>query len=320
LTAFIARRFLRAGLLLASLSVLCFALFELAPGDYFVELRISSPTTAEAIEALRSQHGLNRPWPIRYAEWLRSVFRGDWGHSLMYGAPAGPILWSRVRNTLLLTVTAMLLAWAIAIPLSVNGGCAGERTRSLIRASISFLNAVPDILVAIVLLLFAAHSGLFPIGGMTSGHSAYAGIWNQGADRAAHLALPVVALVLTTLPLIIGHGMSAVIDVVRCPFITAARAHGIPRRRLIYRHVLPAALNPLISLFGFSIGTLLSSSFVIEAAMGWPGLGKLLLDATLQRDVHLVIGAVMLSAIFLVAGNLVADLLLYSADPRIRHV
>jgi peptide/nickel transport system permease protein len=320
LIAFFARRVLRACLLLVSVSVLCFVLFELSPGDYFVEARISSPVTAEAVEALRTQHGLNRSLPVKYADWLGAVIRGDWGRSLMYGAPAGPILWTRAGNTLLLAVPAMLLAWIIAIPLAVRGGCAGARTQSFLRGWVSFLNSVPDILIAIALLFFAAHSGLFPIGGMTSAPTASPLVWTAGADIAAHLTLPVAALVLTLLPPILGHGMSSVSEVAGSSFITAAHAHGVPRRRLIYGHMLPAAVNPLISLFGYSIGTLLSSSFVVEAAMGWPGIGRLLLEATVQRDIYLVIGAVVFSSVFLVMGNLIADILLYSADPRIRHV
>jgi peptide/nickel transport system permease protein len=107
-------------------------------------------------------------------------------------------------------------------------------------------------------------------------------------------------------------------EVLGSPFIRAARANGIPRMRILYRHALPAAANPLISLLGFSVGTLLSSSLLVEAAIGWPGLGRLLLEAILQRDVYVVIGAVILSAVLLIGGNLLADMLLYIADPRIR--
>jgi peptide/nickel transport system permease protein len=102
------------------------------------------------------------------------------------------------------------------------------------------------------------------------------------------------------------------------PFALAARAHGIPRRRLLFRHVLPAAMNPLITLFGFSLGTLLSASLLIEVIVGWPGLGPLFLEAILARDFALVLGVVMVSATLLISGNLAADLMLYRADPRIR--
>jgi peptide/nickel transport system permease protein len=111
---------------------------------------------------------------------------------------------------------------------------------------------------------------------------------------------------------------AAVADVLGAPFLLAAQGHGIRRRTLLYRYALPAAANPLISLFGFSIGTLLSGSLLIEVVMSWPGLGPLLLESILSRDVYVVIGGVLLSTLFLVGGNFLADMLLYWIDPRIR--
>jgi peptide/nickel transport system permease protein len=143
--------------------------------------------------------------------------------------------------------------------------------------------------------------------------------WSKLLDLTRHLVLPVTALVLSALPAILMHAHTAVRDVLGTPFIRAARARGIGRWRVLYRHALPASANPLIALLGLSIGTLLSSSLLVEAMVGWPGLGRLLLDATLQRDYYVVAGVVMLCAIFLIGGNLIADLLLYAADPRIRR-
>src|SRR5439155_1071895 len=129
---------------------------------------------------------------------------------------------------------------------------------------------------------------------------------------------PVAALVLSAIPLFIRHVRAAVAEVLETGFMRAAQGQGIPRRRLLYRYALPAAANPLISLFGFSLGALLSGSLLVEVVMSWPGLGPLLLEAILARDLYVVIGGVLLSTLFLVGGNFVADLLLYWADPRIR--
>src|SRR5467141_1083769 len=137
-------------------------------------------------------------------------------------------------------------------------------------------------------------------------------------DLGLHMILPVTALVLSALPLLLRHVRAAVADVLNAPFLLAAVGHGIPRRTLLYRYALPAAANPLISLFGFSIGALLSGSLLIEVVMSWPGLGPLLLESILSRDLYVVIGEVLLSTFFLVSGNFLADLLLYWADPRIR--
>ena len=137
-------------------------------------------------------------------------------------------------------------------------------------------------------------------------------------DLASHLALPVAALVLTTLPMLVRHVRASVAEVLDAPFLRAAVGHGIPHAKLLYGYALRAAANPLISLFGFSVGTLLSGSLLVEVVMSWPGLGPLLLEAILARDLYVVIGGVLLSMIFLVSGNLFADVLLYWSDPRIR--
>jgi peptide/nickel transport system permease protein len=137
-------------------------------------------------------------------------------------------------------------------------------------------------------------------------------------DTLAHLVIPVAVLVLGMFPILERHVRAAIAEALHQPFALAARAHGIPRTRILYRHVLPAALHPLIALFGFSLGTLLSASLLVEVLVGWPGLGPLFLDAILARDFALVLGVVMVSAATLIAGNIAADLLLYRADPRIR--
>ena len=137
------------------------------------------------------------------------------------------------------------------------------------------------------------------------------------ADLARHLALPAAVLVLGLLPVLARHIRAAMIEAMDSPFALAARAQGIPRRRLLFRHLLPAALNPLISLFGFSLGTLLSASLLVEVVMGWPGLGPFFLDSIMARDFAVVAAVVTISTAFLMAGNLLADLMLYRADPRI---
>jgi peptide/nickel transport system permease protein len=133
-----------------------------------------------------------------------------------------------------------------------------------------------------------------------------------------HMALPVTALVLSALPILIRHIRTAMAEVLGASYLRTAAAHGIPHRKLLYGYALRAAANPLIALFGFSVGTLLSGSLLVEIIMSWPGIGPLLLEAILARDLYVVIGGVLFSTGFLVAGNFLADVLLYWADPRIR--
>ena len=316
---FLARRLLHGLSLLAGVSVLSFLLFDLAPGDFFAEMRLNPQISPETVATLRAQYGLDRALPVRYVRWLRSVAKGEFGYSFAYNSPAAPLLSVRARNTLLLSGTATALAWLIAIPLGVwSAARQGRWADRAASAGTSFLLALPDLVLALALLWFAVRTGLLPAGGMVSLGFDELNLWGKVKDLAAHLALPVAVLVLAMLPVLIRHVRSAMTDALASPFMLAAKARGIPRRRLLFFYALPAASNSLISLFGLSISGLLSASLLVEVVMSWPGLGPLLLEAVLARDIYVVVGAVMVSTVFLLAGNLLADVLLYASDPRIR--
>jgi peptide/nickel transport system permease protein len=317
---FLIRRFAHGLFLLLGVSALSFLLVQLAPGDYFEQMALNPQISPQTVATLRARYGLDRPLPLQYVRWVRSVLAGDLGFSFAYNSPVALLLRPRVENTLILAVPAALLAWLIALPVGVwsaarRGGW-GDR---LCAAGSSALLAVPDLLMALALLFVAVRTGYFPTGGMSSAGFSDSNPWQRIGDIGFHMILPVTALVLGTLPMLVRHVRAALIDVMDAPFIRTAQAHGISRRRILWRHALPAAANPLITLFGVSVGTLLSASLLIEVIMSWPGLGPMVLEAVLSRDVYLVIGAVMVSTAFLVTGSLFADLLLYASDPRIRR-
>jgi peptide/nickel transport system permease protein len=316
---YLLRRFVHAIFLLLGVSVLSFIFTSLAPGNYFDEMRLNPQISPETVTALRAQYGVDSPIVVRYARWLASVAHGDLGFSFAYNSPAAALLWARAWNTLRLTVTATLLSWLVALPLGVWSAERKGRAPDLaITTATGFLLSIPDLLFALGLLILAVRTGWFPTGGMVSVGSETLSLLGRMHDLVSHMALPVIALVLSAAPLLVRHVRSAMAEVLGAGFLRAAQAHGIPRRTILYRYALPAAAHPLISLFGFSLGALLSGSLIVEVVMSWPGLGPLLLEAILARDLYLVIGGVMLSTVFLVAGNFVADLLLYWADPRIR--
>ena len=316
---YLLRRLGHACFLLAGVSVLAFLFTSLAPGTYFDEMRMNPQIAPETIAALRAQYGLDKPLPLRYVSWLGSLLHGEMGFSFAYNSPVAPLLLVRARNTLLLTITSTLLAWAVALPLGIGSAeRMGRLPDRLLSWGTAVLLVIPDLALALGLLALAVRSGWFPTGGMASVDFETLSVFNKLRDLALHMILPVTALVLSTLPLLIRHVRAAVADVLNAPFLLAALGHGIPKRTLLYRYALPAAANPLISLFGFSIGVLLSGSLLIEVVMSWPGLGPLLLEAILARDLYVVIGGILFSTLFLVGGNLLADFLLYWADPRIR--
>ena len=315
---YLLRRAIQAVFLLFGASVLTFLFSALAPGSYFDEMRLDPSISQQTVASLRAQYQIDRPMPVRYVGWVTSVLRGDMGFSFAYNSPVAPLLWVRARNTLLLTITATLIAWATALPLGIWSATSirGWPDRALSAATAALL-VLPDLVIALSLLILAVRSG-FPTGGMVSTGFETLSPLAKLRDLVWHMILPVSALVLASLPLLLRHVRSAVAEVLGTPFLLAAKGHGISQRTLLYRYALRAAANPLISLFGFSVGALLSGSLLVEVVMSWPGLGPLLLEAILARDLYVVIGGVLLSTIFLICGNFLADLLLYWADPRIR--
>ena len=316
---YLARRLAHGLLVLIGISILSFVFTGLAPGDFLSDVRLDPRLSRETVAALRVRYGLDQPLPRKYLDWVQSVTRGEFGFSLAHNQPVASLLWPRVRNTLILTVPATALAWLIAVPLgawSASGrGLWGDRVCAV---AMTALLAVPEPLLVVGLLLLAVRTGAFPTGGKVSDGFADMDRWQQAKDVAGHLFLPVTALVLANLPILVRHVRASLIDVLSTPFILATRGRGVPPGRLLFRDALKAAANPLISLLGLSIAALLSTSLVVELVMGWPGLGPLLIDAIAARDLHVVVGAVLCSTVLLLGGNLLADGLLYLADPRVR--
>ena len=316
---YVGRRLIHAVLLLLAVSLFSFVLLQLAPGDFFDAMRLNPEISQHTVETIRSEYGLDQPLPIRYERWLRSMLKGNLGFSLASNTPVAPLLRVRARNTLLLSGTATLLAWLLALPIGVwsaaKRGAWSDRVGGFLTSAIL---TVPDLLVFLALLLLAVRTGWFPTGGMVSPGIDGMNSWSQAKDIAFHLALPALGLAVVMLPVLVRHVRSAMIETLESPFIRAARGHGIARSRILFRYALPAASNPLISLLGFSVATMLSTSMLAEVILSWPGLGPLLVESIFSRDVYVVVAVVMLSSVFLVMGNLLADLLLFASDPRIR--
>jgi peptide/nickel transport system permease protein len=315
----VARRLAHAVFLMLMISLLSFFLAQLAPGDFFDTLRLSPQTSSQTIEHLRSEYGLDLPFFTRYRHWLVSVLHGRMGISLAYSTPVGPLIAGRVRNTLLLTSCALALSWLLALPLgiwsAVKRGSWPARIGELV---VSTILTVPELLVFLALALLAVRTGWFPAGGMFSPATYGLSPLVRARDLMHHLVLPALGLALVTVPTLFRHVRSTFTETLDAPFLRAARGHGIPEFHLIFRYALPAAANPLISLLGFSVGSMLSMSLLAEVILSWPGIGPLLLDAIMARDTYVVIAVVMTSSVFLIVGNFLADVLLFLSDPRIR--
>ena len=316
--SYIGRRLARAILLLVGVSALCFLFTEIAPGSFFDELRLNPQISPETISALRSHYGLDQPLLVRYAHWMKSALHADLGYSIAYNVPVAPLLWSRAKNTLLLTTTALVLTWMISVPLGVwTANRRGGLLDRMVSLTGSLLISIPEIVIAVALLAIAVRWRVLRVGGMMSADFESFSAWAKLQDLLLHLALPAFILVLSETAIIVRHVRASVLEVLGAPYVQAARGFGVSQTRLLFRHVLPVAANPAISLLGFSLAGLLSGSLMVEVICGWPVLGPLILEATLSRDLYLVIGGIMFSALFMVGGNLLADVMLLALDPRI---
>lgn len=295
------KHLLRRGAELATLalasSALAFALLEAAPGDFLSDVRLHPGLSEESLGALRQRYGLDRPLAARYLSWLAGVARGDWGHSFAQDLPVLPLVAARAARTLGLALGAQAIAWGLALG---GGMLAVRRLRGGLdrgfQAATRVLLSVPEIVLALGAVLVFVRAGVVAP------------------------ALPALAaLTLAYAPALWQQARAALGRAAAQPFVDAARAHGLSEFLVLTRYVLPAALPALLSLAGLSIGSLLSSSLLIECVTGYPGLGPLLLDAVFARDGLVVVGAVFLSTLLWAAGSFLADLAQWYSDPRLRE-
>ncbi|HXS82948.1 MAG TPA: ABC transporter permease [Methylomirabilota bacterium] len=318
---YLLRRLLQTIPLLLGISALTFLLLQLAPGDFLATMAENPQVSPAVLDAMRHRFGLDQPWWVQYLIYLKNVFLHlDFGESFSRHLPVFTVLRTGLANTLLLACAAAVVTWALAIPLGVVAAVRqyGWPDRTL--SFLAFLSlSVPEVLSGLLLLWLAASTGLFPVGGMRHLDYDLFGPMQRLGDTLRHLVLPALTVGLIPLAGRMRQMRSSLLDVLRLDYVTTARAKGLPESQVVLRHALRNALNPMITLFGFTLGSLVSGSFVAETIFSWPGLGSLTLEALNTQDQYLVMGSVLMASLVLIAGNLVADVLLAVADPRIRH-
>jgi peptide/nickel transport system permease protein len=317
--SFILKRLLHMIPLLLGVSLLTFLLMAMAPGDYFTALSQNPQISQATIEHLKAQFHLDRPWYVQYFYWLKSVLHGDFGYSMAYKIPATALIVGRLWNTFLLAFLALVIAWGIAIPLGI---WAAVKKGSWVDHACSFIAfvglSIPDVLLSLLALWFAASTGWFPVGGAQSSLHDLMTPMQQFWDYSHHLILPAIVLAAADMAGIMRQMRSNLLDTLRAEYVTAARARGLGEGWVIYKHALRNAINPLLTIFGYSLAALLSGAFIVENIMAWPGLGRLTVEAFFAKDSYLVVDGVVMATALLVIGNFIADLLLAWSDPRIR--
>ena len=317
--AFILKRLLHMIPILLGVSLLTFLLMSLTPGSYLDSLSQNPQISQETVAALKAKWHLDKPWYVQYLYWLRNAATGDFGLSIQYKIPAFELLSSRLWNTFVLSFFATVIAWGVAVPLGVWAAVNKDSLVDRGCALLAFIGlSIPEVLLALLALLFAAATGWFPIGGVHGSLYDLMSTAEKLRDRAHHLILPVAVLAASELAGIMRQMRSNLLDTLRADYVTAARAKGLPEGWVIYKHALRNAINPLLTIFGYSLAGLLSGAFIVENIMAWPGLGRLTLEAFFAKDSMLVVNSVVMATFLLVVGNFVADLLLAWSDPRIR--
>ncbi|MFQ5680993.1 MAG: ABC transporter permease [Candidatus Omnitrophota bacterium] len=317
----IIRRLLNSLLLLLVMSFVTFLFIHLAPGNFFDSLKMDPQVSPETIARYEAAYGLDKPFLLQYAYWLRNLLRLDLGYSFFYNAPVTRVLSRRLFNTFILSLSSLLLTWLVALPLGIYAAVNRGRWPDKLLFGFSFVGlSVPGFFLALLLLYLLGLSGILPLGGMRSiGFSSF-GFWGKIWDIARHLVIPTLVISLAAIAGLQRIVRANLLDVLRQQYIVFARAKGLPEGRVIYLHALRNAVNPLVTIFGYHLSALLSGSALIEIICGWPGLGAVMLTAVRSQDIYLVMGGMLMGGVLLLLGNLFADLLLLRVDPRITDI
>jgi peptide/nickel transport system permease protein len=294
-----------------------FIMMQLAPIDPLAYLRANPAISQATIQAEEERLGIHKPPVVQYFLWLKNLLKGDLGISTT-GGSVNALLLQRAGNTLLLGISSVLFTWLIAIPAGVY---AAVYRNTLIDRTLTILTAIgmsmPTFLLALILLMLATQTHILPIGGLTSQDFFERNFVGRCLDIISHLIIPTTVLTLIGLAGVQRQMRASLLDVLQADYIRTARAKGLPEGKVIYAHAVKTAINPLITLFGFEFASLLSGAALTETVLAYPGLGRLTLEAVQTKDMNLVMASLMLGAAMLIGGNLLADILLKFADPRI---
>jgi ABC-type dipeptide/oligopeptide/nickel transport system permease component len=311
----VARRLLLAVPVLLGVSVLVFAVMHLAPGDP-AAIMLGAQATREDVERLRRDLGLDQPVAVQYLHWLGRVLQGDLGRSIPLGREVLPEVLLRFRATIILTAGALLVAVLIGVPAGILSATRQYTWLDRLSMGIAVTGvSLPVFWTGIMLIIvFALTLRWFPSAGMTSPYGSTGAL-----DVLWHLVLPGVTLGTASAAALARMTRSSVLEIIRQDYVRSARAKGLGEGRVVGRHVLKNAVNPIVTVLGIQVGTLLGGAILTETVFSWPGLGSMMVRAIQARDYPLVQGGVLLIATTFVLVNLLVDLLYAVFDPRLRH-
>ncbi len=323
---FIAKRLLWMLPFLVAISFLSFVLIQLPPGDfvttYIATLAASNEVVDQATAAgLRERFGLDQPMIVQYFQWITNiVLRGDFGLSFEWQQPVGDLIWERMGLTLVLTFSALLLTWGIALPVGVYSAVKKYTIGDYFVTLLSFVGlAIPSFLLALVLMYVAAVKLGRDVGGLFSEQYLTAP-WSMAKmlDLLEHLWIPVIILAISGTASLIRVMRANMLDELHKPYVTTARAKGLSEFTLLMKYPVRLAMNPFISTIAWLLPNLVSGSIIVAIVMSLPTAGPLLLQSLMSQDMYLAGAFILLICALTVVGSLVSDILLAMVDPRIR--
>ncbi|MCC2610561.1 ABC transporter permease [Neorhizobium petrolearium] len=314
--SYLTRRLLTFPLVMLGVSILVFVAIRLVPGDAITAMLGTEAglLTPAQRDALASYFGIDQPILVQYWHWLLGVFQGDLGISVTYGKPVLGVILERFPLTLQLALMSMCVALAVGLPAGVFAATRNEKLSDLgVRIFAMIGQSTPNFVVGL-LIIYALSAGF----GILPTMGEFTPLFTDPLRNLGQMILPAVTLGFAFAASVTRISRSAMLDVLSDDYVRTARSKGVPKRSVIWRHALPNALIPVVTLSGVEFGYLLGGAVLVEQIYALPGLGRLVLDAILQRDYALVQGCVLFIAFNFMVINLLVDLLYATLDPRIR--
>ncbi|MBP3041155.1 ABC transporter permease [Bacillaceae bacterium Marseille-Q3522] len=314
--SYIIRRTLMAIPLLFGITVLSFLIMQMAPGDP-QSLLIDPSLKPEDKAALAEKYGFNDPVYVQYGRWLGNMVQGDFGTSLIRrGVPVSEMIMNRLPNTLLLMISSTLIAFIIAIPFGIISAMRPYSKLDYTVTVTSFLGvAVPSFWFGIILIMFfSLNLAWFPVGGAATLNQPFSIL-----DRLHHLILPAFVLAAGDTAALTRYTRSSMLDVLGQDYIRTAKAKGFKEKKVVVKHGFRNGMIPIITLFGLMLPNFIGGAAITESIFSWPGIGQLFIDAAFQRDYPVIMALTVISAVLVIIGNLLADILYAVFDPRIEY-
>jgi peptide/nickel transport system permease protein len=314
MTEYLIRRSLQSILVIFLVTIVTFALIHAAPGGPYAVLLPKGQSQA-VLQQKAHEMGLDLPLPLQYLHWLGNLLQGNFGYTFKNNLPVGQILWPTVGNTLILMGVAWFLSLLIAIPWGIYNSTRPYGISDNLAAIIAYLGfSMPSFWFGILLQeFFSLKLNWLPLSDMYT-----MGKEGQISDLIPHLVLPVTVLALGFLASYVKFSRSSMMEVLRLDFVRTARAKGAPEKRVIYRHALRNALIPIITILGLDLPILVSGATLTETVFNWPGMGRLYVDMALAREYSVLMAITLVSAVMVVLGNFLADILYAVVDPRVQ--